>query len=86
MGETAADTLKEIQDTRARLDDQLIQLEERLPATVSWLKRAGAIAAGLGMLGATMRIALRTRKKRRGDRRFHDLEKRLDRLERRLED
>jgi hypothetical protein len=86
MGETPADTLKEIEATRARLDGQLIQLEERLPATVSWLKRAAAIAAGLGMLGATMRIVLRSRMRRRGDRRLHDLEKRLDRLESRLDD
>ena len=73
-------------DGRYRFDTVAVRLEERLPATVSWLKRAGAVAAGLGVLGATTRIVLRSRRRRRGDRRLNDLEKRLDRLERRFED
>ena len=86
MGETPADTLKEIEATRARLDGELRQLERQLPATVSWLKRAGAVLAGIGAIGVTTRFVLRGRRKARRDRRMHDLEKRLDRVERRLDD
>jgi hypothetical protein len=86
MGETPADTLKEIEETRARLDGQLGQLEERLPAALSGLKRAGILVAAVGMLGTMTRILLRSRRKRRGERRLHDLEDRLDRLERRLDE
>jgi hypothetical protein len=86
MGETPADTLKEIEETRARLDGQLGQLEERLPAALSGLKRTGVLVAVVGVLGTMTRLLLRSRRKRRGDRRLHDLEDRLDRLERRLDD
>ena len=86
MGETPADTLKEIEETRARLDGQLGQLEQRLPATLSLLKRTGLVVAAVGMLGTMTRVLLRSRRKRLGDRRMHDLEDRLDRLERRLDD
>jgi hypothetical protein len=42
--------------------------------------------AGVGALGVITRFALRRRKHREGDRRVRDLEKRLARLERRIED
>ena len=86
MGETPADTLREIEETRARLDGSFSQLEQRLPSTLAALKRTGALVAAVGMLGAVARFILRSRRKRAGDRRMHDLEDRLDRLERRLDD
>ena len=44
MGETAAETLKEIDATRNRLDGELRQLEGRLPAAARVAKRAAALA------------------------------------------
>ena len=86
MGETPADTLKEIEETRERLDGRFQQLEQRLPSTLATLKRTGALVAVVGMLGTVARVVLRSRRKRAGDRLIHELEDRLGRLERRLDD
>jgi transcription elongation GreA/GreB family factor len=86
MGETAAETLKEIDATRNRLEGELRQLEGRLPAAAKVAKRAAGAAASIGALGVVARFAMRRRKSREGDRRVRDLEKRLSRLERRLDD
>ena len=86
MGETPADTLREIEETRARLDGRFQQLEQKLPSTLAGLKRTGALVAVVGVLGTVTRFVLRSRRKRAGDRRIHELEDRLDRLERRLDD
>ena len=83
MGETAAETLTEIEATRQRLDGELRTLEERLPATARMAKRVAAALVGVGMLGVVTRFAMRRRKRQLGDGRLRDLEKRLDRLERR---
>jgi Protein of unknown function (DUF3618) len=86
MGETAAETMREIDATRNRLDGELRQLEGRLPAAARVAKRAVGAVAGVGALGLATRFALRRRGKREGDRRVRDLEKRLARLEHRLDD
>jgi hypothetical protein len=86
MGETAAQTMTEIEATRARLDRELRELEGRLPATARVAKRAAAAVAGLGAVGVMSRFFMRRRKRKNGDRRYRDLEKRLDRLEDRLDD
>jgi hypothetical protein len=86
MGETAAETLKEIDATRNRLEGELRQLEGRLPAAAKVAKRAAGAVAGLGALGVAARFALRRRKKKEGDSRVRDIEKRLARLEHRLDD
>jgi hypothetical protein len=83
VGETAAETLTEIEATRARLDGELRTLEERLPATARMAKRVAAAFVGVGMLGMMTRFAMRRRKRQQGDDRLRDLEKRLARLERR---
>jgi hypothetical protein len=83
VGETAAETLTEIEATRARLDGELRTLEERLPATARMAKRVAAALVGVGMLGVVTRFAMRRRKRQQSDGRLRDLEKRLDRLERR---
>ena len=82
MGETAAETLTEIEATRARLDGQLQELERRLPATARMAKRVAAALVGVGALGVVTRFAVRRRKRQQGDGRFRDIEKRLARLER----
>ncbi len=78
--------MKEIEETRDRLDGELRQLEGRLPAAARVAKRTGAALAGVGFLGLATRFALRRRGKKDGDKRVHDLEKRLTKLERRLDD
>jgi hypothetical protein len=86
MGETAAETMREIDATRNRLDGELRQLEGRLPAAARVAKRAVGAVAGVGALGLATRFALRRRGKKEGDRRVRDIEKRLTRLEHRLDD
>ena len=86
MGETAAQTMKEIDATRNRLEGELRQLEDRLPAAAKAAKRVGATLAAVGFLGIAMRFALRWRGKKEGDRHIRDLEKRLSKLEQRLDD
>ena len=78
--------MREIDATRNRLDGELRQLEGRLPAAAKVAKRAAGALAGVGFLGMAMRFALRRRGKKEGDKRVHDLEKRLSKLERRLDD
>jgi hypothetical protein len=78
--------MREIDATRNRLDGELRQLEGRLPAAARMTKRAFAALAGVGFLGVATRFALRRRGKKQGDRRFRDLEKRLSKLERRLDE
>ena len=78
--------MKEIEETRDRLDGELRQLEGRLPAAARLAKRAAAALAGVGFLGLATRFALRRRGKKEGDRRVHELEKRLAKLERQLDD
>ena len=86
MGETAAETMTEIEATRNRLDGELRQLEGRLPAAAKVAKRAAGALAGVGALGVATRFAMRRRKNKEGDRRVRDLEKRLSKLEHRLDD
>ena len=86
MGETAAETMREIDATRDRLDGELRQLEGSLPAAARVAKRTAAALAGVGLLGVATRFALRRRGKKEGDRRVRDLEKRLSKLEHRLDD
>jgi len=78
--------MKEIEETRNRLDGELRQLEGRLPAAAKVAKRAGAALAGVGFLGLATRLALRRRGKKEGDKHVRDLEKRLEKLEHRLDD
>ena len=86
MGETAAETMREIETTRNRLDGELRELEGRLPAAAKVAKRAAGALAGVGFLGLATKLALRRRGKKEGDRRVRDLEKRLAKLEHRLDD
>jgi hypothetical protein len=86
MGETAAETVREIEATRSRLDAEIHELEGRLPAAAMWAKRAAGALAGVGLLGAVTRFALHRRKKAEGDKRYREIEKRLSRLEHRVDD
>lgn len=76
--------MREIEVTRSRLDGEIRQLEDRLPAAARMAKRAAGALAGMGALGVALRFAMRRRKKDQGDRRVYELEKRIDRLEHRI--
>ena len=78
--------MREIDATRNRLDGELRQLEGRLPAAAKVAKRAAGALAGVGALGVVTKFALRRRGKKDGDRRVRDIEKRLAKLEHRLDD
>ena len=78
--------MKEIEATRNRLDGELRQLEGRLPAAAKVAKRAAGAVAGVGVLGVVTRFVLRRRGRKDGDRRVRDIEKRLAKLEHRLDD
>lgn len=86
MGETTAQTMSEIEATRARLDGELRELEQRLPATARVAKRAAGAVAGIGAIGVTSRFLLRRRKRRDRDSRVRELEKRLARVEHRIDE
>jgi hypothetical protein len=77
--------MREIDVTRNRLDGELRQLEGRLPAAVRLAKRTGAALAGVGFLGLATRFALRRQGTKDSDRRVRDLEKRLSKLEHRID-
>jgi hypothetical protein len=67
VGASAAQTVKEIEETRARLDSEIRELEQRLPAPATWAKRLMGLAAGGGAGGAVFWFALkRLRRRRRG--------------------
>lgn len=57
MGASAAETVTEIEETRARLDSELRELEHRLPAPAVWAKRLVGVAVGGGIGGAAFWFA-----------------------------
>ena len=68
MGENAAQTVKEIEDTRDRLESEFRELEQRLPAPAVWTKRLVGVAVGGGVTGTAFWFAvrrLRSRKKKK---------------------
>lgn len=65
MGQSSAETVKEIEETRSRLESDLRELEQRLPAPAVWAKRAIGIAAGGGVAGSMFWFGVRRLKKRK---------------------
>ena len=52
MGNSTAATLTEIEQTRNRLERDVAELAERLPAPAIWLKRLAGVAVGGGVGGS----------------------------------
>jgi len=52
MGTSAAETVREIEATRERLDADLQELEHRLPPPARWAKRIVGVAVGGGVAGS----------------------------------
>lgn len=65
MGESAAETVREIEQVRTRLDDQVHELEGRLPAPLTLVKRVAGVAAGGGFGGTMFWFAVRRLRNRR---------------------
>jgi hypothetical protein len=71
MGENAAATVNEIEQTRDRLEENLTELQDRMPAPAVWVKRAAGLAA-TGGAGTTMTMfVLRRRRKKKAGARAH---------------
>lgn len=65
MGKSAAETVREIEATRTRLETDLRELEDRLPAPAVWAKRVVGVAVGGGVGGAMLWFGVRRIRKRR---------------------
>jgi len=52
MGTSAAETVREIEATRQRLDADILELEHRLPPPARWAKRIAGVALGGGVAGS----------------------------------
>jgi hypothetical protein len=62
MGQATNETVRQIEDTRDRLEDEIRELEDRLPRPAIWAKR---MAVGGGVAGAATLFLLRRRKKKK---------------------
>jgi NADPH-dependent 2,4-dienoyl-CoA reductase/sulfur reductase-like enzyme len=65
MGASAAETVTEIEQTRDRLEEDLRELEDRMPKPTVWAKRGIGVAVGGGIAGTVIMFSLRRRKKKR---------------------
>jgi hypothetical protein len=65
MGQSAAATVREIEDIRDRLDAEMRELERRLPQPAVWAKRTAGVAVGGGVTGLVLMSVLRRRKRKR---------------------
>jgi hypothetical protein len=53
MGKSATETVREIEDTRDRIETEIRELEDRMPKPAMWTKRLIGVAVG-GGLGGTL--------------------------------
>ncbi|HXJ64623.1 MAG TPA: DUF3618 domain-containing protein [Actinomycetota bacterium] len=67
MGEDAAATVTEIEQTRDRLEESLTELQDRLPAPAVLAKRAVGIAATGGAATTMTLFVLRRRRKKKAE-------------------
>jgi hypothetical protein len=68
MGQSTAETVREIEDTRDRIESSFRELEERLPRPAVWTKRLVGVAVGGGVGGTLFWFGarrLRNRKKKK---------------------
>jgi len=65
MGASAAETVTEIEQTRDRLEEDLRELEQRMPKPAVWGKRAVGVAVGGGVAGTMVMFAVRRKRKKR---------------------
>jgi hypothetical protein len=65
MGTSAAETVKEIEETRDRIEAEIRELEDRLPRPAVWTKRLVGVAVGGGIGGSMFWFGVRRIRKRR---------------------
>jgi F0F1-type ATP synthase membrane subunit a len=65
MGQSAAQTVREIEETRERLDAEIRELETRLPSAAVWTKRLVGMVVGGGVGATAFLFALRRMRKRK---------------------
>jgi hypothetical protein len=65
MGKSAAETVREIEATRGRLDADLAELQDRLPAPAVWGKRVLGAAFGGGVVGSMFWFGVKRVRRRR---------------------
>jgi hypothetical protein len=65
MGESSAQTVREIEETRDRLDAELRELEQRIPQPAVWAKRAIGFAVGGGTAAVIALSILRRKRKKK---------------------
>jgi hypothetical protein len=65
MGKSAAETVREIEETRERLDADIAELHDRLPAPAVWGKRLLGVAFGGGVAGSMFWFGVKRLRKRR---------------------
>ena len=65
MGTSATETVKEIEDTRDRIEAEIRELEERLPKPAVWTKRLIGVAVGGGLGGTLFWFGVKSIRKRR---------------------
>ena len=59
MGKSSAETVREIETTRERLDAEIQELEHRLPPPARWAKRVAGVALGGGVAGSAFWFGVR---------------------------
>jgi hypothetical protein len=67
MGKSAAETVREIEETRERLDADIAELHDRLPAPAVWGKRLLGVAFGGGVAGSMFWFGVRRLRRRRNE-------------------
>jgi hypothetical protein len=81
VGDTTAETVRDIAATRQRLDAELRELETYLPAAAVWAKRIAGMLAGGGVGSWILWSLIRRRRRGAEGRRLRDIERRLRVLE-----
>jgi hypothetical protein len=59
VGQSSAETVREIEDIRGRIDSNLRELEDRMPQPAIWAKRLVGIAVGGGIATLALRSVLK---------------------------
>ena len=65
MGTSSAETVREIEDTRDRIEAEIRELEDRLPRPAVWTKRVLGVAVGGGLGGTLFWFGAKRIRKRR---------------------
>jgi hypothetical protein len=65
MGKNSAETVKEIEETRDKIESEIRVLEDRLPKPAAWTKRLVGVAVGGGVGGALFWFGVKRVRNRR---------------------